>query len=144
MVQLTVNSTPALNRHHIHAIYCIGLFVNKNKGNHRSRSRSRLYWPFKTNAPSRSEIFSVIVACSLCLCVLGFEDQHTLPKANTHKQREQATLTKNISLWERVLVFNGQYTRAERTSYNNKKYFTLGGCACLQRPIHMSRENKLQ
>ena len=64
--------------------------------------------------------------------------------ANTHQQREQATITENISLWEGVLVLNGQYTRAERTSYNNREYFTLGGGAGLERPIHTSRENKLQ
>ena len=50
-------------------------------------------------------------------------------KVNTQEYREQATITENISLWEGLLVFNGQYTRAERTSYNNIKYFTLGGSA---------------
>ena len=69
------------------------------------------------------EIFSVIVACSLCSCVLAFQDL--------------------FSLWEGVLVFRrvleGQYTRVQRTSYNNRKYFTLGGCRStgLKRPIFM-------
>ena len=31
-----------------------------------------------------------------------------------------------------MLVLKGQYTRAERTSYNNIEYFTLGGCAGLK------------
>ena len=66
---------------------------------------------YGTSKPSQSEIFYVIVACSLCLCVL----------ANTH---EQATITENISLWEAVLVLQGQYTRAERTSSCFKRYGT--------------------
>ena len=55
-----------------------------------------------------------------------------------------ATRRGSISLWEGLLVLKGQYTRAERTSYKKRKYFTLGGSAGLERPIHMSRENKLQ
>ena len=49
--------------------------------------------------------------------------------ANIHEKREQATITENISLWEGVLAQKGQYTQEERTSYNNREYFTLGGCA---------------
>ena len=44
---------------------------------------ARIQWPFRTSTPSQREIFSltaVIVACSLCSCVLAFQDQHTLPK----------------------------------------------------------------
>ena len=44
-----------------------------------------MYWPFKTSTHSQSEIFSlkaVIVACSLCLYTVAFQDQHTLPKRN--------------------------------------------------------------
>ena len=194
---------------------------------------THVYWPFKTSIPSQSEIFSVIVACSLSSCLFAIQDQHPLSKwnilcycnlfsllmcigvsrpapltkwnilcycslfsqlvciglsrpphspkvkyslwneqatitenisqwegvlvlnsqytqaertsynnsrifhcwrgwwswnANTHKQREQATITENILLWEGVLVLNGQYTWRERTSYNNREYFSLGGC----------------
>ena len=56
-------------------------------------------------------------------------------------RREQATITENISVWEGVLVLKGQCTWAERTSYNNREYFTVGGCTGLERPIHMSWEN---
>ena len=41
---------------------------------------ARIQWPFRTSTPSQREIFSltaVIVACSLCSCVLTFQDQHT-------------------------------------------------------------------
>ena len=64
--------------------------------------------------------------------------------ANIHEKREQATITNNISLWEGVLAMKGKYTQEERTSYNNREYFTLGGCAGNERPIYTSRENKLQ
>ena len=64
--------------------------------------------------------------------------------ANTQEQREEAPITKNISLWEDALVLKGQYTQRERTSYNNKEYFALGGCAGTEKLIHTSRENKLQ
>ena len=47
-------------------------------------------------------------------------------------------LKKNISLWEGVGALKGQYIS---TSYNNREYFTLGGCCGLERSIHM---NKLQ
>ena len=36
---------------------------------------AHVYWPFKTSTASQSEIFSVIIACSLCSCVLAFQDQ---------------------------------------------------------------------
>ena len=39
-----------------------------------------VYLHFRTSTHSQSEIFYVIVACSLCLCVLAFSDQHILPK----------------------------------------------------------------
>ena len=38
---------------------------------------------------------------------------------------------------------NTPYEQREQAS-NNIEYFTLGGCAGLKRPIHTSRENKLQ
>ena len=68
-------------------------------------------------------------------------------KANTYEQREQArpsTITENISLWEGAVVLKGQYIWAERASYNNREYFTLGGCCGTERSIHTSRESKLQ
>ena len=46
-------------------------------------------------------------------------------KANTYKQREQATVTRNISLWEGAVVLKGQYIWAERANYSNREYFTL-------------------
>ena len=47
-------------------------------------------------------------------------------KANTYNK---ATITENISLWEGVVVLKGQYIQS---SYNNRKYFTLGGCLVLK------------
>ena len=41
--------------------------------------------------------------------------------------------SENISLWEAVMVLKGQYIRS---SYNNRKYFTLEGCYGVERPIH--------
>ena len=32
------------------------------------------------------------------------------------------------------MVLKGQYIRAERASYNNREYFTLGGCCGTERP----------
>ena len=45
---------------------------------------ARVYWPFKTSTSSQSEIFYVIVACSLCSCVLAFQDQHTSNNLRCH------------------------------------------------------------
>ena len=56
-------------------------------------------------------------------------------KANTYEQRQQATITENISLWEGVVVLKGQCIWAERASYNNREYFTLGGCCGTERQI---------
>ena len=63
----------------------------------------------------------------------------------SRENKQENSFEKNISLWEGVLVLKGQYTRAERTSKRIalKKYFTLGGCCGLERPIHTSTENKL-
>ena len=62
-----------------------------------------------------------------------------LKERNWHKREfyKEATLTKNISLWEGVLVLKCQIYS---TSYN-KKYFTLGGCTGLKMP---NIQNKLQ
>ena len=39
------------------------------------------------------------------------------------------------------MVLEGQYIRADRASYNNRKYFTLGGCLVLEgQYIQTSRE----
>ena len=50
----------------------------------KTEGRSKIVACFKrygTSRPSQSEIFFyVIVACSLCSCVLAFQEQHTLPK----------------------------------------------------------------
>ena len=37
------------------------------------------------------------------------------------------------------MVLKGQYIQAERTSYNNREYFTLGGCCgrSTERPISL-------
>ena len=107
--------------------------------------------------PKRN-ILSHSCYCGL-LCVFAFQDQHTLPKrnilsklllwlarmelpfsTNTPSQSEifyiyiyideQSTITENISLWEGVLVLKGQYLR---TTYNNREYFTLGGCGTPER-----------
>ena len=93
-----------------------------------------MYWPFSTTTPSQSKIFSVIVACCYC--------------------RQQATITENISLWEGVVVLKGQYIWAERASYNNREYFTLGGycdfessycltltCVCLPSLVPVFKQN---
>ena len=47
-------------------------------------------------------------------------------KAKTYKQ---STITKNISLLEGFVAFKGQYIWA---IYNNREYFTLGGCLVLK------------
>ena len=77
-----------------------------------------MYWPFSTTTPSQSEIFSVIVACFLCSYVLAFEYHNTLPKWNI--------------LCYYSLLSLLQLQRAERIRYNNREYFTLGGCCCLE------------
>ena len=40
-----------------------------------------------------------------------------------------------------MVVLKGQYTRAERTSYNNIEYFTSGGCAGPEMQIHRTSHN---
>ena len=64
----------------------------------------------------------------------------SLKERNWHKRKfyQEATLTKNILLWEGVLVLKCQI---HRKSYNNKKYFTLGGCTDLEMP---NIQNKIQ
>ena len=74
-----------------------------------------VYLRFRTSTPCQREIFSQSCYCGLLVWSFLSGPAHP-PK----------------------------YTRAERTSCNNRKYFTLGGGAGLERPIHMSRENKLQ
>ena len=54
------------------------------------------------------------------------------------------TITENILLWEGVVVLKSQQMQSERASYKNWEYFTLGECCGTGRPIHMSRESKLQ
>ena len=59
-------------------------------------------------------------------------------------QRRQTAVRENISLWEGVLVLEGQYNiRAERASHNNslREYFTLGGCAGPEMQIHTTSHN---
>ena len=57
--------------------------------------------------------------------------------------RGQVTITENI-WWPWKVNTLVRAERAKRAIYNNREYFTLGGCPGIGRPIHTSRESKLQ
>ena len=39
----------------------------------------------------------------------------------------------------KTIVFNSHIGHFSEESYNNREYFTLGGCCGTERPIHMSK-----
>ena len=125
-----------------------------------------MYWPFRTSTPSQSEIFclkAVIVACSMywpfrtstrsqseifCLkaviVAIGLSGPAHPPKVKYSLKSTIRALRQNISLWEGVLVLKGQYSEILSQSNNNSfetEYFTLGGCAGPERPIHRTSNN---
>ena len=55
----------------------------------------------------------------------------------------QVTITENI-WWPWKVNTLVRAERAKRAIYNKREYFTLEGCPGIGRPIHMSRESKLQ
>ena len=56
----------------------------------------------------------------------------------SRENKQQNSFEKNISLWEGVLVLPGKYTEEATIT---KKYFTLGGCFVLERPIYRRSYN---
>ena len=118
-----------------------------------------LYWPYRTNTPSQSEIFSVIVACSLCPCVLAFLYLHTLPKwnifsnlfcclfsllvclywpfgASTPSQSEIFSVIVACSLCSCVLAFHCQHTLPKWNILCYCSLFSLLVCIGLSLPAH--------
>ena len=115
---------------------------------------AHIQWPSRTSTPSQREIFSLTAVIVACSYGVSFQDQHTLPKkyslsqlllwlvhmefpfrTSTPSQREIFSLTAVIVACSLCLNNNSSCER---------KYFTLGGCAGPERPLHTSRESKPQ
>ena len=78
-----------------------------------------------------------VKSCCCLFYVLAFQDQHTLPKWNILSQSSYCR-------FERIFHFGRVCWSWKANSNNNSfetEYFTLGGCAGPERPIHRTSNN---